>query len=84
MSTSRLRDAVPTIDPHMVFTVQTLMRTLGLKEGSIPREIRQGRLKAHRRCGRYFILGSDVITWLTSNQPTPQRSGMTAGNGMRT
>jgi hypothetical protein len=84
MSTSPKRDAVPIIDPHAVFTLESLRVTLGLRDGSLPREIRQGRLKAHRRCGRYFILGSDVIAWLRSNQPTLERSGMAMSNGPET
>jgi hypothetical protein len=84
MSGSPKRDAVPVIDPHAVFTLETLRVTLGLREGSLPREIRQRRLKAHKRCGRYFILGADVIAWLTSSQSAAQRSEMTASNGVET
>ncbi len=59
---------VAIIDPRMVFTVETLRATLGLRQGSLPREIRQKRLKAHRICGRYFILGADVLLWIKGGE----------------
>jgi hypothetical protein len=80
VSTVAKKCAVPVIDPYAVFTLGTLQATLGLRDGSLPREIRQKRLRARKRCGRYFILGSDVIQWLTSSSG---QEGQSTSNGMR-
>lgn len=60
--------AVPVIHPASVFTKRTLMATLGLKEGTLPREIRLGRLKARKRGGRLYFLGADVLAWLEGGE----------------
>jgi hypothetical protein len=55
---------VPNILPGNVYTLTTLRELLELKTGSLPREIKLGKLKAHRVCGRYLILGEDVLEWI--------------------
>jgi hypothetical protein len=55
---------VPVIQPTAVYTVATFQRTFGLRPSSLRREVREGRLKVQKRCGRYFILGSAVLDWL--------------------
>jgi hypothetical protein len=73
--------AIPIIDPHSVFTVSTLREVLGLRQGSLPCEIRQKRLKAHKRCGRYFILGSDVLAWIEGAAQSRGQRGAISGDG---
>ena len=68
-------DGIPIVPPHAIFTVASLQATLGLKKGSLPREIRLKRLKAHKRCGRYFILGADVLAWLAGEPAAHQFTG---------
>jgi hypothetical protein len=47
-----------------VFTLDAAGRTLGLGKHSLPTEVRNGRLKASRRCGRYIVLGKWLIEWI--------------------
>jgi hypothetical protein len=59
--------AAPT--PHIVcasavYTAEAFRRAFGLRASSLRREVREGRLKVHKRCGKYFILGEDVLAWL--------------------
>lgn len=74
------------VDPHAIFTVAELRELFGLRDGSIPREIRKGRLKAHRVCGRYFITGPDVMRWVRGEHvielvdQEPQVYDLTNGN----
>jgi hypothetical protein len=56
--------AIPHIHPDMVFTRESFLRTFGLRQSSLRREVREGRLKVQKRCGKYFILGSEVLNWL--------------------
>jgi hypothetical protein len=55
--------------PHVisktaVYSMESLRAALGLCKHSVGREIREGRLKACKRCGRYWIIGTDVLAWL--------------------
>jgi hypothetical protein len=58
----------PVIDPRAVFRRETLTKALGLARHTIAREIREGRLRAARRGGWYFILGSWVLQWLEAGE----------------
>jgi helix-turn-helix protein len=67
---------IPVIATTAVFTIASLREVLGARRGSIPREIRQGRLKAHKRLGKYYILGEDVLEWIRGG--TPAKAGVHA------
>jgi hypothetical protein len=66
----------------MVFTVPALIATLPyLTRNSILREIRCGRLRASRRCGRYLVLGEWVLRWVADGERRrrePESNGMAA------
>jgi hypothetical protein len=64
---------VPTIHPRQVYTIATLTRTLGLKAGTVPRELRLKRLRHAKRAGRIWILGEWVLTWLREGEPAMSR-----------
>jgi hypothetical protein len=66
---------VPVVHENAVFTKDTLRRSLGLRESSLGREVRERRLKVHKRCGRYFFLGSDVLAWLRGGEVRPRAAG---------
>jgi hypothetical protein len=74
---------IPIIDPNAVFTLASLRQVLGLREGSLPREVRQKRLRARKRCGKYFFLGRDVLAWLEGEQTEGARDRGAATNGAR-
>ena len=59
---------IPIIEPHAVFTIQSLTQTLSLKTGTIPRELRLGRLRYAKRAGRVMILGEWALQWITSGE----------------
>jgi hypothetical protein len=56
------------ISPDAVFTTDAVRTLLGLKQSSLRREIRQGRLQVSKRCGRYFFLGSQLLQWLRAGE----------------
>jgi hypothetical protein len=58
---------VPIIHENAVYTIELLtqdMQGLGMTENSWRREIKEGRLKVHDRCGQYLIMGSDLLEWI--------------------
>lgn len=54
------------IRPNEVFDRVALRTALGLKDATISREVRMDRLKKHRRAGRDYFIGSEILEWLTS------------------
>src|SRR5262249_21734273 len=57
-----------TIHPTSVYSVDEAQAILRLKDSSIRREVREGRLKVAKRCGRYYLLGKWIIEWLETGQ----------------
>ena len=51
-----------------VYTVEDLRRVFGLKASSVRREVRLGRLRMSKRCGRHYCLGKWVLQWLESGE----------------
>jgi hypothetical protein len=51
------------IPDDAIFTMRTLRATLGIRV-SLKYEIRRGRLKVYKRCGKYFTTGIEVKDWL--------------------
>jgi hypothetical protein len=75
---------VHVIAQDAVYSADSFRRTFGLRPSSLRREVREGRLKVYKRCGKYFILGGDVLAWLRSGVFTPkQRPAVAAANGER-
>ena len=59
--------------PHIiaaqgVYDLEAARTTLGLKQGTLPREIRMRRLRASKRGGRYYILGQWLLDWLAAGE----------------
>ena len=46
------------IAPTAVYTVPEAAAALGLAKGTLPREVRLGRLRVSKRAGRYYVLGT--------------------------
>jgi hypothetical protein len=66
--------SIPTIDPHHVYTLDTLTKTLSLRPGTLPRELRLGRLRYSKRAGKVWILGEWVLTWLQAGEIRRKRA----------
>jgi hypothetical protein len=62
-----------------VYSADAFRRTFGLRTSSLRREVRERRLKVHKRCGKYFILGADVLAWLRGGTAEP--TAVVGGNG---
>jgi hypothetical protein len=52
------------IEENRVYTLAALRELLGVGKYALQREIRRKRLTAHRRLGRWWLVGSDVLRWL--------------------
>jgi hypothetical protein len=48
-------------------------KAMKLRSSSIRREVREGRLRVAKRCGRYYIVGQWILDWLAS-APRPGRT----------
>jgi hypothetical protein len=71
----------PVIPKNAVYTVESATEALGLAPSCLPREIRLRRLRASRRGGRYFILGSWLLAWIASGSTTHRRKRHATANG---
>jgi hypothetical protein len=71
---------IPLIDPHAVYTLDSLTEALRLKRGCLPRECRLRRLRFGKRGGRVYFLGSWVLEWLRDGEV---KRPAAAANGAR-
>jgi hypothetical protein len=58
--------AVHRVHPTAVYFVDTFRKLFRLKESSLRREVREGRLRIAKRCNRYYLLGRWILEWLES------------------
>jgi hypothetical protein len=66
------------IPPDALFTMKSLRETLGIRV-SLRYEIRKGRLKVYKVCGRYFTTGAEVLAWIRR----APAFGYVEGNGVQ-
>ena len=66
--------AVPVIDENAVYFVDTLQAIFRLRKSTIRREWRAGRLRISKRCGRYYVLGVWVLSWLRNGEVLPGKA----------
>jgi hypothetical protein len=64
---------VRVIDVNGVYFADDVRRIFGLKNSSLRREIRLGRLRVARRCGRYVFLGEWLIQWVRDGEVARRR-----------
>jgi hypothetical protein len=60
--------AVHVIEPSGVYTVDDTRRILKLRQSTIRREVREGRLRVARRAGRYYLLGEWLLEWIRGGE----------------
>jgi hypothetical protein len=70
---------VHVIVPSAVYTLASAREALGLKAGTLPREIRLRRLRAAKRAGKVFLLGEWLLTWLKEGEVTRRRAAKLNG-----
>jgi hypothetical protein len=56
------------IVPTAVYTLATARHALGLRANSLPREVRQRRLRVSKRCGIYYTMGAWLLSWLEGGE----------------
>src|SRR5262245_56152451 len=56
------------IHPAAVYFVENLRHIFKLSGSSVRREVRLGRLRIAKRCGRYFCLGKWVLQWIEEGE----------------
>jgi hypothetical protein len=56
------------IRPTAVYFVDDARRILRLKQSTIRREVRDGRLRIAKRAGRYYLLGEWILEWLRGGE----------------
>jgi hypothetical protein len=72
LATAAAPPAPAVIQATAVYTVAQVRVMLGLRQSSLRREIRQGRLRVNKRCGKYFFLGAQLLAWLRGGElPLP-------------
>jgi hypothetical protein len=71
------------IHPTAVYFVDEAKRILRLRDSTIRREVREGRLRIAKRAGRYYLLGEWLLEWLRAGELKRRRETATArgGNG---
>jgi hypothetical protein len=57
-----------TIAPTAVYDTTAVRTMLRLKVSSLRREVREGRLRVSRRCGRNYFLGEWLLAWLAAGE----------------
>jgi hypothetical protein len=62
------------IDPNGVYLPETVRKALKLRASSIRREVREGRLRVAKRCGRHYLLGTWILEWLAAGELSGARN----------
>ena len=73
------RPAAPAFAAGQVYTIETLRAALSLRRGTLPRELRLGRLRYAKRSGKVLILGEWVLEWIAGGELTRRGRGRDAG-----
>jgi len=64
-----------------VYFVEDLRHTFKLSGSSVRREVRLGRLRIAKRCGKYVCLGAWVLQWIEAGE-LRRRSGSREQNAL--
>jgi hypothetical protein len=70
---------VHVIHPRAVYLVVDAQRVLRLRQSTIRREVREGRLRIAKRAGRYYLLGEWLLDWIREGE-LPRRRAAPAGD----
>lgn len=53
---------------EIIYTVERLAELLGLGEKTIRKLLNEGTIKGHKKNGRWFVLHSDVLKYITATE----------------
>jgi hypothetical protein len=56
------------IEPTAVYSVAEAVAALRLRQSTIRRELREGRLRVAKRAGRYYLLGKWLLAWIEGGE----------------
>jgi hypothetical protein len=73
---------VHVIHPAAVYTMDDARRVLRLRQSTIRREVREGRLRIACRAGRRYLLGEWLLQWIREGE-LPRRPTATANGEER-
>jgi hypothetical protein len=88
-STSPAPKAEPPSQPHIVhenavYSIEEFRQLFRLKQSTVRREVKLGRLRIAKRAGRYFLLGRWILHWLETapggRKATPASNGHIEAN----
>jgi hypothetical protein len=69
------------IDRDGIYRATEIQTALKLGARALRAEWRAGRLRVIRRCNKNFLLGSDILEWLSAGAlPSPRRRAQTNGS----
>jgi excisionase family DNA binding protein len=69
------------IEPTAVYSVAEAQAVLRLKNSTIRRELREGRLRVSKRAGRHYLLGEWLLEWLRGGEIKRRRQDYAGANG---
>src|SRR5262249_51789350 len=56
------------LHPNAILFPDQFKRLFRLKESTLRREVREGRLVVYKRGGRYYLIGSEIMEWLRGGE----------------
>jgi hypothetical protein len=69
------------IDPNGVYFLDTAQAILRLRDSTVRREVREGRLRIAKRAGRYYLLGEWLLDWIRGGEVTRRPPAAATTNG---
>jgi hypothetical protein len=79
---NRRAERIHVVHVDGVYFPADMERLFHLKKSSLRREIRERRLNVCKRCGRYYILGSQILAWLRGGKLHRKETHTTTTNGI--
>lgn len=70
---NRLPEPPHVIRRNAVYSREQAKAALGLKETTVRREVREGRLRIAKRAGRYYLLGAWLLEWIRDGEIQARR-----------
>jgi hypothetical protein len=56
------------LHPDAIIFPDQFRKLFRLRESTLRREVREGRLKVYKRGGRYYLIGREVMAWLRGGE----------------
>jgi hypothetical protein len=72
---------VHVIHEHGVYHPDQFRAIFRLSASSLRREVREGRLRVYKRCGRYYLTGDQILAWLRGGEVIRGKPAACGANG---